>query len=79
VVFLKGRAASVIYVEVAMNIKFDDYRNKIFLHLLKTRNGGNISDCWKLIENECGAYPDGLGGILFDSIEGQTFFMLKYS
>jgi hypothetical protein len=60
-------------------INFDDYKYKVMLHLLRERGHANITQVLDFIQQEYGGYPDGVGGLLFDTEQQETWFVLRWT
>jgi hypothetical protein len=60
-------------------INFDDYKHKVMLHLLRERGHANITQVLDFIQQEYGGYPDGVGGLLFDTEQQETWFVLRWT
>jgi hypothetical protein len=60
-------------------INFDDYKHKVMLHLLQERGHADTTQVLDFIEQEYGGYPDGFGGLLFDTPQQETWFVLRWT
>lgn len=60
-------------------VPLNEYRGRVMLYLFRLNGHVNEMEMLDYIEEEFGAYPDGLGNLFFDTEEQESWFILRFS